>query len=215
MIYFAIEALVRAGIDEVLLVTGGDHAGDFLPLLGDGSMHGLRHLDYTYQVKPAGIADALGLAESFAKGRSTCVMLADNVYEYSIAASVKRFRDQGGGARVLLAQVEEPQHYGVAVLDGNAIARIEEKPARPVSPYAVTGCYLYDRTVFDVVRTLRPSTRGELEITDVNNAFLARKSLQHDVVTGFWADCGESFRSYLRASELVADLGANKPAPHD
>ncbi len=210
MVYFAIEALVMAGIERILIVTGGNNAGDFLPLLGNGSQFGLRHLDYTFQERASGIADALGLARHFAGGGAVCVMLADNVYEYSVEGAVSRFRTQGGGARILLATPEEPHHYGVPVFEGDRIVRIEEKPARPASQYAVTGCYLYDADVFDIVASLRPSERGELEITDVNNAYLARGKLQHEVIPGFWADCGESFASYLRAVNLVATRGANK-----
>jgi glucose-1-phosphate thymidylyltransferase len=211
MVYFAIEALVGAGIDRILVVTGGNHAGEFLPLLGNGSQFGLRHLDYTYQEQAAGIADALSLAKHFADGDSVAVMLADNVYEWSIAGAVRRFEAQGGGARVLLAEPDEPQHYGVPALEGDRIVRIDEKPRTPASRYAVTGFYLYDPGVFDIVPTLRPSGRGELEITDVNNAYIARGTMQHEVLKGFWADCGESFASYLRAINLVAAHGANKP----
>lgn len=210
MVYFSIEALVRAGIDRMMIVTGGNHAGEFLPLLGNGSQFGLRHLDYTFQERPAGIADALGLARHFAGGEDVCVMLADNIYEHSIRDAVQRFAAQGGGARVLLAEVAEPQHYGVAVLDGDRIQRIEEKPTQPRSRYAVTGCYLYDPDVFDIVATLRPSGRGELEISDVNNAYLDRGTLRHEVVEGYWADCGESIAAYRRAIDLVAEHGANK-----
>lgn len=210
MIYFAIEALVAAGIDRILLVTGGNNAGDFLPLLGNGAQFGLRDIDYTYQARPSGIADALGLAIHFAGGESICVMLADNIYEYSIAGSVARFEAQGGGARVLLAEVDEPQHYGVPAFDHGTIIRIDEKPQSPASRSIVTGCYFYDTKVFEIVRTLRPSARGELEITDVNNAYVARGALQHETVPGYWADCGESLNSYRRAFDLVAERGANK-----
>jgi len=211
MVYFAIEALVGAGIDRILIVTGGNHAGEFLPLLGNGSAFGLKHLDYTFQERPTGIADALGLAEHFAEGDAVCVMLADNIYEYSIARSVQRFGTQTKGARLLVAEVEEPQHYGVPVFDGGRIVKIEEKPEKPASRSAVTGCYLYDADVFSIVGGLTPSQRGELEITDVNNAYLRRGALEFDRLEGFWADCGESFGSYLRAANLVAERGANKP----
>ncbi len=210
MIYYPIQTLVAGGIERILIVTGGNHAGEFLPLLGNGSAFGLKHIDYTFQERAAGIADALGLAEHFAGGEDVCVLLADNIFEWSIRPSVERFERQGGGARVLLAKVEHPEHYGVPVLEGMRITRIEEKPKDPASRYAVTGCYLYDRDVFDIVRTLVPSKRGELEITDVNNAYLARGALQHDALEGYWADCGESFDSYLAANNLVAERGANK-----
>ena len=210
MVYFAVEALVGAGIDRILVVTGGNHAGEFLPLLGNGSAFGLKHLDYTYQERAAGIADALGLARHFADGDNVCLMLADNVFEWSLAPAVSRFLAQGGGARVLLAEVEHPERYGVPTIEDGTIQRIDEKPHTPASRYAVTGCYLYDPKVFPIVDGLVPSQRGELEITDVNNAYVARGELRHDVLDGFWADCGESFDSYLRATKLVAECGANK-----
>lgn len=210
MVYFSVEALVRGGIDRILIVTGGNHAGEFLPLLGNGSQFGLRHIDYTMQERPAGIADALGLARHFADGDSICVMLADNVYEYSIAGAVQRFEKQGGGARVLLTEVDHPEHYGVPTLEGDRIVRIDEKPAKPASRYATTGCYLYDADVFEIVETLVPSGRGELEITDVNNAYVARGMLRYEVLKGYWGDCGESIASYHRAIKLVAEHGANK-----
>ncbi len=213
MIYYPIQMLVAAGIERMLVVTGGNHAGEFLPLLGNGGAFGLKHIDYTYQERAAGIADALGLAEHFAAGDDVCVLLADNIFEWSIRPSVERFAAQGGGARVMLAKVEHPEHYGVPVFEGGRIVRIEEKPTSPASSYAVTGCYLYDHEVFDIVRTLEPSRRGELEITDVNNAYLARGALQHDVLDGYWADCGESFESYLGANNLVAKREANKVRP--
>jgi len=213
MIYYPIQLLVAAGIDRILIVTGGNHAGEFLPLLGNGAAFGLKHIDYTYQERPAGIADALGLAEHFAADDDVCVLLADNIFEWSIRPSVDRFAKQGGGARVLIAKVDQPEHYGVPAFNGAHITRIEEKPKEPSSSFAVTGCYLYDRDVFKIVRTLVPSKRGELEITDVNNAYLARGELRHDVLEGYWADCGESFESYLAASNLVAERGANKVSP--
>lgn len=211
MIYFPIQLLVSAGIDRILIVTGGNHAGEFLPLLGNGSMFGLKHLDYTHQERPAGIADALRLARYFAGGDEVCVILADNIFEYCIRPAVEAFRREGGGARILLAEVEHPEAYGVPVFEDGRIVRIEEKPTAPASRYAVTGCYLYDPDVFAIVRTLKPSQRGELEITDVNNAYIARGELEYDIVEGYWADCGESFDSYLQANNLVARHGANKP----
>jgi len=213
MVYFAVEALVGAGIDRILVVTGGNHAGEFLPLLGNGSAFGLRHLDYTFQEHASGIADALGLARHFADGDSVCLMLADNVFEWSLRPSVLRFLAQGGGARLLLSQVDHPQHYGVPALQDGRIVRIDEKPAQPPSQYAVTGCYFYDSNVFSIVETLVPSHRGELEITDVNNGYIARGGLQHEILEGYWADCGESFDSYTRATNLVAKRGANKARP--
>lgn len=210
MVYFAVEALVVAGIDRILVVTGGNHAGEFLPLLGNGSQFGLRHLDYTFQERAGGIAEALGLARHFASGEPVCVMLADNVYERSIRPSVEAFLRDGRGARVLLAEVEHPEHYGVPVFNGGRIIRIEEKPNVPASRFATTGCYLYDEGVFDIIKTITPSGRGELEITDVNNRYLDRGELEHDVIDGYWADCGESIASYYRAIRLVAEHGANQ-----
>ena len=212
MIYFPIQQLVGAGIDRILIITGGNHAGEFLPLLGNGAAFGLNHLDYTHQEKAAGIADALALARHFADGEDVCVILGDNVFERSIAPHVERFQHQRRGARVLLAPVDHPEWYGVPTLEGARITGIEEKPKVPKSRYAVTGCYFYDARVFDIVQTLVPSKRGELEITDVNNAYLSKGELEHDVVEGYWADCGESFASYLRAQNLVAERGANRPA---
>lgn len=211
MVYYPMQLLVAAGIDRILVVTGGNHAGEFLPLLGNGSAFGLKHVDYTFQERPAGIADALALARHFVGDDSLCVVLADNIFEYSIRPAVDRFVAQSGGARVLLAQVERPEQYGVPVLTGDRIVKIEEKPKTPASNYAVTGCYLYDNRVFEIVANLEPSARGELEITDVNNAYIAGGELQHEVLAGYWADCGESFDSYLRANNLVAQHGANKP----
>jgi glucose-1-phosphate thymidylyltransferase len=213
MIYYPIQLLVESGIDQILIVTGGNHAGEFLPLLGNGSVFGLKHLDYTFQERAGGIADALGLARHFVGDQDVCVLLADNIFEFSICGTVERFSQQGRGARVLLARVEHPEHYGVPVLKDGQIERIEEKPKAPASRYAVTGCYLYDNAVFDVINDLEPSARGELEITDVNNSYVLKGQLQHDVLEGYWADCGESFDSLLRANNLVAERGANKPTP--
>jgi len=210
MIYYPIQLLVSAGIDRILVVTGGNHAGEFLPLLGNGSAFGLGHIDYTYQERASGIADALALARHFAGRDDVCVLLGDNIFEWSIAPFVEKFAEQRGGARILLAPVEHPEWYGVPVFDGERILRIEEKPAAPASRFAVTGCYLYDAEVFSITETLQPSARGELEITDVNNAYLGRGQLRYDMVEGYWADCGESFPSYLNANNLVATRGANK-----
>src|SRR5438552_616557 len=163
MIYYPIQLLAAAGIQRILVVTGGNHAGEFLPLLGNGSAFGLEHIDYTYQERPGGIADALGLARHFADGDDVCLILADNVFEFSIGETFERFARQGGGARVLLAEVDHPEQYGVPVFAGEHVARIDEKPAEPKSSFAVTGCYLYDRDVFDIVDRLTPSGRGELE----------------------------------------------------
>ena len=172
MIYYPIETLVEGGIRDILIVTGGANAGDFLRLLGNGKEFGLRHINYTYQEGEGGIAAALSLAEFFAEGDLICVMLGDNIIEGSIARYVENFKKQGGGARILLKEVSDPQRFGVAEIRDNQIVRIEEKPAVPASNYAVTGIYMYDAEVFDFVKELKPSRRGELEITDVNNAYI-------------------------------------------
>jgi len=211
MIYHAIEQLVTAGLSEIMIVTGGNHAGEFLRLLGNGSAFGLRHLDYTYQERAGGIAEALGLTEYFAEEGPLAVLLGDNIFEFSLAASIGNFRQEPEGAMVLLSEVEDPSAYGVAELRDGRIVRIIEKPAVPPSRFAVTGLYLYDHRVFEIVRGLRPSGRGELEITDVNNAYLERGVLRHEIVNGYWADCGESIEGLMNASALVAKRGANKP----
>jgi glucose-1-phosphate thymidylyltransferase len=213
MIYYAIEQLVGAGLDRILIVTGGNHAGEFLRLLGHGSAFGLRHLDYAYQEHPGGIAQALGLAEHFADGDSVALLLADNIFEYSMAQVVAGFSQTSTGACVVLAEVDNPAAYGVAQMDGTRIVRIIEKPAQPPSRLAVTGLYLYDTRVFEMVKSLKPSGRGELEITDINNRYLELGELQHQKIEGYWVDCGESVETLLRANNLVAERGANKPSP--
>jgi glucose-1-phosphate thymidylyltransferase len=210
MIYYPLECMGKAGIEEVLLVTGGNNAGDFIRLLGDGREFGLASLNYTYQDGAGGIAQALGLAEHFAEGESILLILGDNILEYSIAEHARRFRHQGQGAKVLLAQVENPKAYGVAELEGDRVAGIVEKPANPRSNWAVIGVYFYDSRVFDIVKSLKPSARNELEITDVNNAYIARGEMTADKVRGFWADAGENIDFYLKACNTVAELGANK-----
>lgn len=213
MIYYAIEQLASAGLDRIMIVTGGNHAGEFLRLLGNGSAFGLRHLDYAYQERAGGIAEALGLAEYFAGGEPVVVLLADNIFERSVAPIVRRFRSDPRGARLVLAEVDNPGAYGVAVMEGGRLVRIVEKPADPPSRLAVTGLYLYDSRVFEMVKTLTPSGRGELEITDVNNRYLELGELSYELVEGYWADCGESFDMFLRANNLVAERGANKAGP--
>lgn len=211
MIYFAIQQLVGAGIDRIMVVTGGNHAGEFLRLLGNGSEFGLRHLDYAYQQRPGGIAEALGLCEWFAGGDPVAVVLGDNIFERSLAPTIARFRERPDGARLLLAEVENPTAYGVAELDGDRVVRIVEKPQDPRSRLVVTGMYLYDPSVFALVKTLRPSGRGELEITDVNNRYIEEGRCTFERVGGYWADCGESLEMLFRASKLVAERGANRP----
>jgi glucose-1-phosphate thymidylyltransferase len=203
MIYYPIETLVQGGIQDILIVTGGANAGDFLRLLGNGKEFGLRHINYTYQEGEGGIAAALSLAEFFAEGDLICVMLGDNVIEGSIAGYIENFKKQGGGARILLKEVDDPQRFGVAEIRGNQIVRIEEKPAVPPSNYAVTGIYMYDAEVFNFVKELKPSRRGELEITDVNNAYINKGKLRYDILDGWWTDAG-TFESLLHASNLVS-----------
>ncbi len=203
MIYYPIQNLVDAGIEQILIVTGGNNAGDFLRLLGNGKEFGLKHLDYTYQEGEGGIADALSLAEHFAEGDHVAVILGDNIYEKSFRSSIETYLEQGKGARVHLKKVKNPQRFGVPVLDGDRVVKIEEKPDLPQSDYAVTGIYLYDSRVFDIVRTLEPSGRGELEITDVNNAYIEAGEMTYAMVDGWWSDAG-TFESLLRANILVA-----------
>ncbi|HEX9285004.1 MAG TPA: sugar phosphate nucleotidyltransferase, partial [Nitrospirales bacterium] len=174
MIYYPIQTLVNAGIRDILLVTGGNGAGDFLRLLGNGKEFGLEHLNYTHQEGEGGIAAALSLAEYFANREPICVVLGDNIIEKNIIAAARAYEKQGGGAKILLKEVKDPQRFGVPVLEGDRIVRVEEKPKEPKSPYAVTGIYFYDQQIFDIIRTLKPSGRGELEITDVNNAYIAQ-----------------------------------------
>jgi glucose-1-phosphate thymidylyltransferase len=212
MIYFAIEQLAGAGIDRIMIVTGGNHAGEFLRLLGNGSAFGLRHLDYAYQERAGGIAEALGLCEWFAAGDPVVVLLGDNIFEHSVAPIVRRFAERPVGARLALAEVDNPSAYGVAVMEGGRLARIVEKPTDPPSRLAVTGLYCYDAQVFDMVKRLEPSGRGELEITDVNNRYLELGQLAYDVLPGYWADCGESIDMLFRAGRLVAERGANRAA---
>ena len=203
MIHYPIETLVGAGIRDILIVTGGKHAGDFLQLLGNGREFGLHHINYTYQEGEGGIAAALNLAEFFADNSPICVILGDNIIEGSIAPYVENFKKQGNGARILLKQVEDPQRFGVPEIQGTRIVRIEEKPRVPASNYAVTGIYMYDAEVFQIIKSLKPSNRGELEITDVNNAYIGKGTMAYDILDGWWTDAG-TFESLLRASNLVS-----------
>ncbi len=215
MISYAIQALVKAGVKELMLVTGGIHAGEFFRLLGDGHEDGIDRLLYAYQERPGGIAEALGLAERFARGDRFVVMLADNVFGRSLRGVVSAFRGQAEGARIVLAPMDDPAHLrnlGVAELDGaDRIARVVEKPERPPSRFAVTGLYCYDGRVFDVLPTLRPSGRGELEITDVNNWYIEQGLMEYDVLEGFWGDAGESIEAYYAVNDFVRVHGANRP----
>jgi len=208
MIYYPIQSMINAGIDDILIVTGGNNAGDFLKLLGNGKEFGLRHINYTYQEGEGGIAEALGLAEFFASGEKICVILGDNIIEKNIRRAAEDFRRQKEGAKILLKEVADPERFGVAELDGDRISRIEEKPKRPRSRYAVIGIYLFDQEVFNFIRTLKPSGRGELEITDVNNRYIEKGLMTWDILEGWWTDAG-TFESLLRANQLVAQTGAN------
>jgi glucose-1-phosphate thymidylyltransferase len=203
MIYYPIQTLVEAGIRDILIVTGGRNAGDFLRLLGNGKEFGLVHLNYTYQEGEGGIAEALSLAEHFADNHKLCVILGDNIIEGSIRPAVEDFLAQPQGARILLKQVPDAPRFGVAEIAGDRIVGIEEKPKQPKSNYAVTGIYMYDDTVFDKIRTLVPSGRGELEITDVNNAYIADGTMTFSFLEGWWTDAG-TFESLQRAGNLVA-----------
>ncbi len=209
MIYYPIQTLINAGIRDILIVTGGNHAGDFLRLLGNGSEFGLGHINYTYQEGEGGIAEALRLAEYFAGDDRICVVLGDNIIEKNILRTAQAFKSQPSGAKILLKEVPDPERFGVPVLDGGRVVKIEEKPENPRSKYAVTGIDMYDNTVFDIIKTLKPSGRGELEITDVNNAYIERGELTWDILDGWWTDAG-TFESLRKAGNLVADGGANR-----
>ena len=209
MVYYPIQTLVNAGIHEILLVTGGKNAGDFLRLLGNGHDFGLKHLNYTYQEGEGGIAEALRLAEYFAAGDKICVILGDNIIENNICQAVARFEKQKHGAKLLLKEVEDAQRFGVAEIRGEHVVGIEEKPKAPKSNFAVIGVYFYDATVFEKIRRLKPSGRGELEITDVNNFYVEEETLTWEMLDGWWTDAG-TFESLLRANNLVAKTGANK-----
>ncbi len=209
MIYYPIQTLINAGIDDIMIVTGGNSAGDFLRLLGNGKEFGLSHLNYTYQEGEGGIADALSLVEHFADEQPICVVLGDNIIEGNIGAAANDYRNQKSGAKILLKKVHDPHRFGVPELDGETVLRIDEKPSEPKSEFAVIGVYFYDSTVFDVIKTLEPSGRGELEITDVNNHFINRGEMTWGELDGWWTDAG-TFESLLRASNMVAESGANK-----
>jgi glucose-1-phosphate thymidylyltransferase len=212
MIYYPIETLVEAGINDLLIVTGGRNSGDFLRLLGNGKEFGLKHINYTYQEGEGGIAEALALAEHFADHKKICVVLGDNIIEGSIKDAVRDFERQERGGKVLLKEVADAERFGVAEIQGDHIVGIEEKPARPKSHYAVTGIYMYDETVFDKTRTLKPSARGELEITDVNNAYIREGTMRFGFLNGWWTDAG-TFDSLIRAANLVHHTRGGKTSP--
>jgi glucose-1-phosphate thymidylyltransferase len=208
MIYYPIQALLNAGLDEILIVTGGEHAGDFLKLLKNGKQLGIKQLRYAYQEGEGGIADALKLAEDFADGDKICVILGDNIIEGNLRKAVGDFFTQKTGAKILLKEVPDPERFGVVQLEGSKIVNIIEKPKTPPTNLAVTGIYLYDNDVFTFCNQLEPSARGELEITDVNNYYLKRGDLTYETLEGWWTDAG-TFESLYRASKFVAEGGAN------
>jgi glucose-1-phosphate thymidylyltransferase len=208
MIYYPIQTLVRAGIGKILIVTGGNNAGEFLKLLGNGKEFGLKHLNYTYQEGEGGIAEALGLAEHFAENDRIIVILGDNIIEGDIQQAVQRFQNQPSGSKILLKEVSDPQRFGVAEMADGKIIGIEEKPKHPKSRYAVTGIYMYDEKVFSIIKTLKPSDRGEMEITDVNNAYIERGEMTYELLNGWWTDAG-TFESLYRANHLVASKYQN------
>lgn len=203
MIYYPLQTLICAGIKDIMIVTGGNNAGDFLRLLGNGSEFGLKDINYTYQQGEGGIAAALSLAEHFVGKDKFVVILGDNVIEKSVKSSVDKFRKQSRGARILIKKVADPERFGVVELKNKKIISIVEKPQRPKSDFIVTGVYMYDCRVFDIIRTLKPSRRGELEITEVNNNYLKAGELYYDILEGEWTDCG-TFQSLLRANLLAA-----------
>jgi len=209
MIFYPIQTLVGAGIKDILIVTGGNHAGEFLRLLGNGKEFGLKHINYTYQKGEGGIAEALGLAEDFVDNDKTVVVLGDNIIERSIKEYVDHFIKQPKGAKILLKEVDDPERFGVAEIEGNRILKIAEKPKDPKSKYAVTGIYMYDARVFEIIKTLRPSDRGELEITDVNNDYISRGEMSFSVLDGWWSDCG-THESLLKASNLITERERSK-----
>jgi len=202
MIYYPLQSLVEAGIDEIMIVTGGSGAGDFLRLLQNGKDFGLHQLNFAYQEGEGGIADALRLAEFFAAGDKICVVLGDNIIEGSIRDAKQKFEKQERGAKVLLKKVPDPERFGVPVFENNRVVKIEEKPRVPASPYAIVGIYFYDSTVFERIRTLKPSARKEYEITDVNNSYLKDGQLTYEILEGWWTDAG-TFESLWHAGNLV------------
>jgi glucose-1-phosphate thymidylyltransferase len=209
MIYYPLETLSRAGITEIMIVTGGNSAGDFLRLLGNGAELGLDNIYYAYQEGERGIADALRLCEHFAEGQRIVVILGDNILQDDISPYVRKFEEQGSGARILLKEVDDPARFGVPVFDGDSIVAIEEKPSQPKSRFAVTGVYMFDPRVFDFIRALMPSQRGEFEIVDVHNRYIREGALRHDVLAGAWSDAG-TFDSLFRAGELAFRVRHNR-----
>ena len=209
MIYYPIQCLINVGITDIMIVTGGEFAGGFLKLLGNGKAFGLKHLNYTYQEGEGGIAQALSLCEHYVGDDSMCVVLGDNIIEKNLQSAMQTYVQHGNtGALILLKEVEDAHRFGVAELKDDRIIRIVEKPKTPPSPYAVTGFYMYDQKVFEFIKTLKPSTRGELEITDVNNKYIELGEMRYDFLDGWWTDAG-TITSLLRAGNLIAKTGAN------
>jgi glucose-1-phosphate thymidylyltransferase len=209
MVYYPMRTLVQAGIDDILIVTGGDYAGDFLRLLANGKEFGLKRLNYAYQEGSGGIADALSLAEDFADNERICVILGDNIIEGNIRKAVAEYEKQPSGARIFLKEVDDPKRFGVATIEGDKVVKIVEKPKQPETNYAVIGIYMYDSAVFELISGLEPSARGELEISDVNNLYIERGDMAYSMLEGWWTDAG-TFPTLLRASNLVAETGANR-----
>ncbi len=212
MIYYPLRTLVNAGLEDIMIVTGGNNAGDFLRLLGNGKEFGLKDISYTYQEGEGGIADALRLAENFIEKDKMVVMLGDNIIRDDISGAVKEFEKQEKGAKIFLKEVSNPEKFGVAEIEGGRVVNIEEKPQKPKSNYAVIGLYMYDRDVFEIIKTLKPSGRGELEITDVNNEYIKRGTMTYSIIEGWWGDAGTSFEALFRAGSLVREASKdNKP----
>lgn len=210
MIYYPIQAMINAGIEDILIVCGGNHAGEFLRLLGNGKEFGLKHLNYTYQEGEGGIAEALSLTEYFVAGDKMAVMLGDNIIEKNFRQAKEDFDRQDTGGRIIVKEVEDPRPYGVAEIADGKVVNIVEKPSEPKSNLAVIGIYFYDGSVFEIINGLEPSARGELEITDVNNHYIKRGEMAYSVLDGWWGDAGESFESMIETSNVVRSTGANK-----
>jgi glucose-1-phosphate thymidylyltransferase len=204
MIYYPTQMLVDAGIRDIMIVTGGTSAGEFLRLIGSGKEFGLAHIHYTYQEGEGGIAEALGLAEDFVDDDKVVVVLGDNILEKGIQSGVKAFARQGRGARIFLTRVAHPWEYGIACVEGDRVTRIVEKAQDPPTDLAVIGVYMYPPDVFDIIRTLEPSLRGELEITDVNNAYIDRGEMEYEFLDGWWIDAGEDHEALLKANLTIA-----------
>ncbi len=213
MIYYPLRTLVNAGLEDIMIVTGGNNAGDFLRLLGNGREFGLKDISYTYQEGEGGIADALRLAENFIEKDKMVVMLGDNIIRDDISGAVNEFEKQEKGAKIFLKEVSNPEKFGVAEIEGGRVVNIEEKPQKPKSSYAVIGLYMYDSDVFEIIKTLKPSGRGELEITDVNNEYIKRGTMTYSIIEGWWGDAGTSFEALFRAGSLVREASKDNKSP--